>query len=154
PDLADVWLPLADALVAGDDLDGARTLYERALALGALAESVRTFVEDRLAMLDHDDDVVSGEIPARQLADIAIDDSAEAADAADAESTEEVAADAIVDETSAGDAASDDYDPHGSFASDGEGPRALYVIGRADADADADADIDDRITGRLATAEP
>jgi Tfp pilus assembly protein PilF len=67
PELADVWLPLADALVAGDDLHGARALYERALSHGA-PDSVRTFIEDRLAMLDRADAVTSGEIGARALA--------------------------------------------------------------------------------------
>jgi len=70
PELADVWLPLADALVAGDDLDGARALYERAVREGALPDDVRSFVVDRLAMLDRDDAVVSGEIGAARKTEV------------------------------------------------------------------------------------
>jgi Tfp pilus assembly protein PilF len=62
PALVEVWLPLADALVAGDDLPGARALYERSLGRDDLAPHVRAFIEDRIAVLDRDDAVVSGEV--------------------------------------------------------------------------------------------
>ncbi|MCE9577598.1 MAG: hypothetical protein K8W52_30895, partial [Deltaproteobacteria bacterium] len=65
PELVEVWLPLADALVAGDDLSGARTLYERSLGRDDLAPHVRAFIEDRIAVLDRDDAVVSGEVRGR-----------------------------------------------------------------------------------------
>jgi tetratricopeptide (TPR) repeat protein len=62
PDLAEVWLPLADALVAGDDIEGARGLYERALARTDLDDRTRAFLQDRLEVLGRDPGVIAGEI--------------------------------------------------------------------------------------------
>ncbi|MBK9031265.1 MAG: hypothetical protein IPL61_08005 [Myxococcales bacterium] len=64
PELPTVWLPLADARIADDDLAGARELYERAASSLALDATTRAWASERLAALDRDADVQSGEIAA------------------------------------------------------------------------------------------
>ena len=71
PDFPDVWLPLANARAADDDLEGARVLYERALAGAPLAEAERAWVEARLDALGNDPTVVSGEIGKKVMAAVA-----------------------------------------------------------------------------------
>ena len=62
PAYAPVWMPLADALAAADDLDGACALYEK------VADSVdydpprRAWAAERAEALSRDDSIVSGEI--------------------------------------------------------------------------------------------
>lgn len=62
PELAAVWLPLADARMADDDVAGARELYERAADAATLDASARSWAAERLAALDRDPDVVAGEV--------------------------------------------------------------------------------------------
>lgn len=64
PELPTVWLPLADARIADDDLAGARELYERAAGSLALDATTRAWAGERLAALDRDHDVQTGEIAA------------------------------------------------------------------------------------------
>ena len=64
PELPTVWLPLADARIADDDLAGARELYERAAGSLALDATTRSWASERLAALDRDHDVQVGEIGA------------------------------------------------------------------------------------------
>ncbi|MEZ4404799.1 MAG: hypothetical protein R3B06_32725 [Kofleriaceae bacterium] len=64
PELPTVWLPLADARMADDDVAGARELYERAAASTALDATTRAWAGERLAALDRDANVTSGEIAA------------------------------------------------------------------------------------------
>ena len=60
PELATVWLPLADARAADDDIPGARELYERAAAATGLDDALRTWAADRAAALARDPGVVAG----------------------------------------------------------------------------------------------
>jgi Tfp pilus assembly protein PilF len=79
PDYAPVWMPLAGALAAAEDLHAAGELYER-VAAAADADydpARRAFAADRAAALLRDDAVVSGEL-ARATAPAAADPLAEA----------------------------------------------------------------------------
>ncbi|MBL8626978.1 MAG: hypothetical protein JNK64_37160 [Myxococcales bacterium] len=69
PELPTVWLPLADARIADDDLAGARELYERAAGSLALDATTRAWAGERLAALDRDHDVQAGEIAAAPARD-------------------------------------------------------------------------------------
>jgi tetratricopeptide (TPR) repeat protein len=62
PSYTPVWMPLADALVAADELDLALELYEQIADSSAFDEGRRTWARERAAALSHDDAVVSGEI--------------------------------------------------------------------------------------------
>jgi tetratricopeptide (TPR) repeat protein len=57
-----VWMPLADALAAGDELATARDLYERVAASEHYDATRRAFAADRAEALGRDDSVVSGTI--------------------------------------------------------------------------------------------
>src|SRR5690606_5204620 len=61
PELAEVWLPLANQRVVDDDVAGAIELYELALERGNLDAETRAFVDNRIAALTDDPDVISGE---------------------------------------------------------------------------------------------
>lgn len=50
-ELVEVWLPLANARFAGDDLSGARQLYERMLERGAPDADTREWILSRLAAM-------------------------------------------------------------------------------------------------------
>ncbi|MBA3451704.1 MAG: hypothetical protein H0T42_01250, partial [Deltaproteobacteria bacterium] len=62
---APVWMPLADALAASDELHPARDLYEQVAKSDAYDEARRLFAADRAAALGHDDTIISGEIGSR-----------------------------------------------------------------------------------------
>ncbi|MEO8705292.1 MAG: tetratricopeptide repeat protein, partial [Kofleriaceae bacterium] len=62
PDFPPVWMHLADVQVSGDDLAGARELYERVADSEHYDATRRAFAEDRARALGHDEAVVSGEI--------------------------------------------------------------------------------------------
>ncbi len=62
PELASVWLPLADARMADDDVAGARELYERAADAATLDAGARAWATERVQALDRDPDVVVGEV--------------------------------------------------------------------------------------------
>lgn len=62
PSYAPVWMPLADALAASDELATARELYEQVAQSDAYDDARRSFAADRAAALGHDDAIVSGEI--------------------------------------------------------------------------------------------
>ena len=62
PELAAVWLPLADARMADDDVAGARELYERAAEAATLDDGARAWAAERVRALDRDPDVVVGEV--------------------------------------------------------------------------------------------
>jgi tetratricopeptide (TPR) repeat protein len=70
PSFPPVWMPLADALAASDDIHTARELYD------AVAHSVdydparRAFAADRAEALGRDDTIVSGEIRPRGISDL------------------------------------------------------------------------------------
>jgi len=65
PSYTPVWMPLADALVAADELDLARELYEQIAASPTFDETRRAWARDRAEALGYDDAVVSGEIGAK-----------------------------------------------------------------------------------------
>jgi tetratricopeptide (TPR) repeat protein len=65
PSYTPVWMPLADALVAGDEVDLARDLYEQVAASPKFDDAQRSWAADRADALGHDDSVVSGEIGVR-----------------------------------------------------------------------------------------
>ncbi len=65
PSYAPVWMPLADALAASDDLGTARDLYERVAGSEVYDQARRTFAADRAVALSQDDTIVSGEIGSR-----------------------------------------------------------------------------------------
>ncbi len=69
--LATVWMPLADALAAADDLDAAIELYEKVAASSEYDEARRAFAADRAKVLGRDDTVVSGEIRPRGHGELA-----------------------------------------------------------------------------------
>ncbi len=62
PELAAVWLPLADARIADDDVEGARELYERAADSAVVDASTRAWASERLVVLGRDPDVIAGEV--------------------------------------------------------------------------------------------
>jgi tetratricopeptide (TPR) repeat protein len=62
PTYSVVWMPLADALVANDDLDGARSLYEKVAASDDYDRDRRAFAAARVESLGRDESIVSGEI--------------------------------------------------------------------------------------------
>lgn len=66
PDLPTVWLPLADVRMADDDIAAARELYERAAESRALDPTTRAWATERIAALDRDTEVTSGEIAPSQ----------------------------------------------------------------------------------------
>ncbi len=68
PSYTPVWMPLADALVASDELDLARELYEQISESPTFDESKRTWARERAEALGHDDAVVSGEISGKPQA--------------------------------------------------------------------------------------
>lgn len=61
---APIWMPLADALAASDEIEPARELYERVTASDAYDATRRAFAADRAEALGRDDAIVSGEIGA------------------------------------------------------------------------------------------
>jgi tetratricopeptide (TPR) repeat protein len=63
-----VWMPLADALVAADEVEPARELYERIAASPDYDEQRRTWAAGRAEALGRDDSIVSGEIRAIRAA--------------------------------------------------------------------------------------
>ncbi len=62
PTYAPVWMPLADAYAAADELDTARELYEAVAASSEYDASRRKFAADRAEALGRDDSVVGGEL--------------------------------------------------------------------------------------------
>ena len=62
PSFSPVWMPLADAYAAADELDLARELYEQIAESSAYDESRRAWAAERAEALGRDDSVVSGEI--------------------------------------------------------------------------------------------
>ncbi|MEO7095726.1 MAG: hypothetical protein ABI175_20880, partial [Polyangiales bacterium] len=62
---APIWMPLADALAASDEIDSARDLYEEVAASPAYDEHRRRFAAERADALGRDHTIVSGEIGAR-----------------------------------------------------------------------------------------
>ncbi|HVK72570.1 MAG TPA: hypothetical protein VM734_04595 [Kofleriaceae bacterium] len=68
PDLATVWLLLADARMADDDVAGARELYERAADSPAVDDATRAWAAERLDALSRDPEVVAGEMAGGQTA--------------------------------------------------------------------------------------
>nr|MBA3393879.1 hypothetical protein [Deltaproteobacteria bacterium] len=71
PGLAPVWMPLADALAAADDLDAAIELYEKVAASSEYDDARRAFAAERAGVLGRDDTVVSGEIQPRGHGELA-----------------------------------------------------------------------------------
>jgi len=65
PSYTPVWMPLADALVAADELDLARELYEQVAGSTSFDGQRRRWASERADALGHDDSVVSGEIGGR-----------------------------------------------------------------------------------------
>ncbi|MBV8760761.1 MAG: hypothetical protein JO257_25940 [Deltaproteobacteria bacterium] len=68
PSYTPVWMPLADALAAADELDMARELYEQIAASAGYDAQARAWATDRAAALGRDDSVVSGEIRGKPAA--------------------------------------------------------------------------------------
>jgi tetratricopeptide (TPR) repeat protein len=62
PEYPPVWMPLADAFAASDDLAAARDLYEKIAVSPGYDAARRKFARDRAETLGRDDSVVSGEI--------------------------------------------------------------------------------------------
>ncbi len=62
PTYAPIWMPLADALAASDEIDAARELYEAVAASPAYDEHRRRFAAERADALGKDHTIVSGEI--------------------------------------------------------------------------------------------
>jgi tetratricopeptide (TPR) repeat protein len=65
PSFAPVWMPLADALVAADELELARELYEQVARSTDYEPERRMWAADRADALGQDESVVSGEIGSR-----------------------------------------------------------------------------------------
>ena len=65
PSYAPIWMPLADALAASDEIDPARELYEQVAASPAYDEHRRRFAAERAEALGKDHTIVSGEIGTR-----------------------------------------------------------------------------------------
>jgi tetratricopeptide (TPR) repeat protein len=70
PAFAPVWIHLADAVAAADDLDTARALYERVAAASEYDESRRAFAADRAEALGRDESIVRGEIQPRAQSEL------------------------------------------------------------------------------------
>lgn len=68
PSFSPVWMPLADAYAAADEIDLARELYEQVAASSEYDESRRAWAAERAEALGRDDSVVSGEITPRKPA--------------------------------------------------------------------------------------
>ncbi|MGE5181093.1 MAG: tetratricopeptide repeat protein, partial [Acidobacteriota bacterium] len=66
PSYAPVWMPLADALAAADELELARELYDQIASSLEYDAERRAWARSRADALDHDDSIVSGEIGATQ----------------------------------------------------------------------------------------
>lgn len=62
PSYAPIWMPLADALAAGDEIDAARELYEQVAESEHYDEHRRRFAAERAEVLGKDHTIVSGEI--------------------------------------------------------------------------------------------
>jgi tetratricopeptide (TPR) repeat protein len=67
PSFWPVWMPLADAYAAADELDLARELYEQIAGSKEYDEERRTWAAERAEALGRDDSVVSGEIPIKPV---------------------------------------------------------------------------------------
>ncbi|HEY5927286.1 MAG TPA: hypothetical protein VIV11_36615, partial [Kofleriaceae bacterium] len=65
PSFTPVWMPLADALVAADEIDHARGLYEQIANSRDFDEPRRRWAAERADALGRDDTIISGEIPIR-----------------------------------------------------------------------------------------
>jgi tetratricopeptide (TPR) repeat protein len=65
PSFAPIWMPLADAYAAADELDLARELYEQIAGSADYDEQRRAWAAERADALGRDDSVISGEIQAR-----------------------------------------------------------------------------------------
>ncbi len=65
PELANVWMPLADALAAADDTIAARELYERVAGSPEYPDDRRQWAAARAEALGKDDTIVSGEIASK-----------------------------------------------------------------------------------------
>ncbi len=65
PSFSPVWMPLADALAAADELDRARELYEQIAASAEYDDARRAWAADQAEALGRDDSVISGEIETR-----------------------------------------------------------------------------------------
>ncbi len=74
PTYTPVWMPLADARAASDELDAARELYEQIAGSDAYDERRRRYAADRAEALGHDAAVVSGEIMVRPSRPIPVPD--------------------------------------------------------------------------------
>jgi Tfp pilus assembly protein PilF len=70
PGYAPVWMMLADALAAADDLDAARELYEQVAASGEYDATRRAFAAERAEALSRDESIVSGEIRPRATVEL------------------------------------------------------------------------------------
>src|SRR3569623_182152 len=68
PSYTPVWMPLADALAASDEIAMARELYEQIAHNAGFDAQARAWAADRAAALGRDDSVVSGEIGAKHAA--------------------------------------------------------------------------------------
>lgn len=68
PSFSPVWMPLADAYAAADELDLARELYEQIADSTDYDEQRRAWAAERADALGRDDSVVSGEIQTRTQA--------------------------------------------------------------------------------------
>lgn len=65
PSFSPVWMPLADALAAADELELARELYEQIAASTEYDEQRRAWAAEQADALGRDDSVISGEIETR-----------------------------------------------------------------------------------------
>ncbi|HEY5947799.1 MAG TPA: hypothetical protein VIV40_20000, partial [Kofleriaceae bacterium] len=65
PSFSVVWMPLADALAAADEIDMARELYEQIARSDDYDAQRRQWAADRADALGRDDSIISGEIPIR-----------------------------------------------------------------------------------------
>jgi tetratricopeptide (TPR) repeat protein len=66
PTFAPVWMPLADALAAAEEIDEAREMYERIAQSDEYDDLRRSWAADRAEALGRDHSIVSGEIPVRE----------------------------------------------------------------------------------------
>jgi Tfp pilus assembly protein PilF len=71
PSYAPVWMPLADAFAASDDIAAAREMYEAIAHSDSYDATRRAFAAERAEALGRDDSIVSGEIAAqREMTDL------------------------------------------------------------------------------------